>query len=76
VTIGLPRGVPVGWGVSEALEAFVTSLPRISSARDDLRQPLLLPHFRDVKRVRKTIISAPHPVSSAFDAKSGMNRAR
>jgi hypothetical protein len=28
----LPRGVGDGWGVSEAMEGFVTSLPRMSGA--------------------------------------------
>jgi hypothetical protein len=33
------RGVWGGWGVFEAVEAFVTILPRMSGARDDLRKP-------------------------------------
>jgi hypothetical protein len=37
--IWLPDGVWAGWGVSEAVEGFVTSLPRMSGTRDDLRQP-------------------------------------
>jgi len=32
-----PRGVGSGWGVSEAREAFVTSLPRMSGAALELR---------------------------------------
>ena len=34
----LPGRVSVGWRVSEAMEGFVTTLPRMSGARDDLRQ--------------------------------------
>ena len=32
-----PGGVGVGWGVSEAMEAFVTTLARMSGARGDPR---------------------------------------
>jgi hypothetical protein len=34
--ISLPAGVEGGGGVSEAVEGFVTSLPRTSGTRDDL----------------------------------------
>jgi hypothetical protein len=35
----LPGGVWGAGGVSEAVEGFVTTLPRMSGAHDDLRQP-------------------------------------
>jgi len=36
--ISLPGGVWLGWRVSEAVEGFVTSLPRMSRARHDPHQ--------------------------------------
>jgi hypothetical protein len=45
--IWLRGGVWGGWDVSEAMEGFVTSLARMSGARNDLRQPLALDGCRD-----------------------------
>jgi hypothetical protein len=48
----LPGGVCVGCCVSEAMEAFVTTFPRMSGARDDLRKPFPFNGGRDPVVVR------------------------